>query len=378
MDFGWSLSQQELYDQTLRFARHELRGLTKDSPGFSRAAWRALGEFGALGACLPESVGGQGFDALTTARVVEALGQGSADLGLIFSASAHLFACAVPINAFATDALRAEVLPRLASGEWVGANAITEAGAGSDVFALKTTATRDSDVYVLDGEKSYVSNGPQADQILVYASTAPKHGYLGISAFVVDATTPGVVIGSPFAKTGLHRSPICQVYFQSARVPAHRRLGAEGDGASIFHHSMAWERACLFASYVGGMARDLDTCVAYANNRRQFRKSIGRHQSIAHRLADMKLRLESARLLLYRACWQLDQGHDNTLEVSLAKLAISESAIQSGLDLIHIHGGLGFMAETGLDTSLRDALGSTIFSGTSEIQRDLIAKGLGL
>ncbi|MCB9749355.1 MAG: acyl-CoA dehydrogenase family protein [Myxococcales bacterium] len=379
MDFSWTDEQSTLHEQALEFARARLRGRDDDDDrSFARATWRALGDFGALGACLPRAHGGLGLDALTTARVVEGLGHGARELGLVFSACAHLLACAVPVAEHGSAQLQREVLPALASGEQIGANAITEAGAGSDVFSLRTTARRDGDDYVLDGAKSYVTNGPVADQLLVYASTNPAHGYLGISAFLVDARQAGVTRGEPFHKTGLGSSPICPVYLRDVRVPGYRRLGAEGGGAAIFQRSMAWERACLFAAFVGAMARDLELCLEHARGRQQFRKPIGRHQAVAHRLADMKLRLEGARLLLYRACWRLDRGELAALDISLAKLAVSEAAVQSGLDVIRLHGGLGYMSETGLDNGLRDALGSLIFSGTSEIQRDLIARGLGL
>jgi alkylation response protein AidB-like acyl-CoA dehydrogenase len=377
MDFGWSDSQRDLYQRTWAFARDRL-GREIGAHSFPVAEWRAAGEMGLLGLSLPERHGGLGLDALTTAYAVEAFGRGCRDGGLVFSAAAHLFACAMPIARFADDALRERWLPKLASGEAIGANAITEAEAGSDVFALKTTAVRDGSSYVLDGAKSFVTNGPVADAILVYAKTAPGDGYLGISAFVVERGTPGLRVGEPFKKMGLESSPIASVYLDGCRVPAGNRLGREGEGAAIFTDSMHWERACLFAGYVGAMERQLEECVAFAGARRQFRKPIGRQQAIAHRIADMKLRLDGARLLLYRACWLRDRGAEATLEVSLAKLAVSEAAIQSGLDAIQIHGGSGYLVETGVERALRDALPATIFSGTSEIQRDLIARGLGL
>jgi L-prolyl-PCP dehydrogenase len=373
MEFGWSEAQNDLYERTLAFARTQMNA--REEWG---AAWRRAGEFGLLGLSVPERHRGLGLDSLTTARAIEAFGRGCRDGGLVFSAAAHLFACAMPIVLHGDDALKARVLPRLASGEWVGANAITEAEAGSDVTALKTTATRDGSGYVLDGAKSYVTNGPRADVILVYAKTAPSDGYLGVTAFIVERGAVGLRVGEPFAKMGLESSPISSIYLDGCRVPAANRLGQEGEGAAIFAASMAWERSCLFAAYVGSMEWQLDECVAFAGQRRQFRRPIGKHQAIAHRIADMKLRLEGARLLLYRACWLRDRGHEATLEVALAKLAVSEAAIQSGLDAIQIHGGLGYMVESGVERALRDAVPATIFSGTSEIQRDLVARGLGL
>jgi alkylation response protein AidB-like acyl-CoA dehydrogenase len=379
MDFSWTSEQEELYERALAFARAKLIAEGKRSEEeFPRELWRRCGEFGFLGLPVPERHGGLGLDTLTAARVMEALGRGCLDTGLVFSVGAHLFACVMPTLEGGDDAQKARYLPRLCSGEWVGANAISEPEAGSDVFALKMRAVREGDGYVLDGMKSYVTNGPAADVFLVYAATDPAHGYMGLSAFLVEKGTPGLTVGKPFEKMGLSTSPTAPLYLEGCRVPATARLGPEGQGAALFKRSMQWERACLFAAYVGLMERVLEQTVEFARQRRQFKKPIGKNQAISHRLVDMKQRLESARLLLYRACWLMDRGQEAAMEVSLAKLAISEAAVQCGLDAIQIHGGMGYVAETGIERVLRDAIPSTVFSGTSEIQRDIIASHLGL
>lgn len=374
MEFGWAPDQIELYQRSLALAG----SLGPPRTGFDRERWRRLGEMGLLGLSLPEAYGGMGLDAMTTAHVVEAFGRGASDAGLIFAACAHLFAAAMPILEHGTEALKRRVLPALACGESVGANAITEPEAGSDALALRARAVREGDEYVLSGDKSFVTNGPVADVLVVYASTAPAHGYLGASAFVVEKGTEGLVLGEPFRTLGLEGAPIGPVYFDGCRVPVEHRLGAEGDGARIFQASMHWERCCLFAMYLGAMDRQLERAVDYARERRQFKKPISRNQAVSHRIVDMKLRLDAARLLLYRACWLRAQGEDAAVAISLAKLAVSEAAVQAGLDLIRIHGGAGVMTATGVDQALRDALPSTIFSGTSDIQRELVAKGMGL
>jgi alkylation response protein AidB-like acyl-CoA dehydrogenase len=340
--------------------------------------FRLAGAHGLTGLSIPEAYGGMGLDALTTAYTIEAFGRGCLDMGLVFSVSAHLFACAMPIALSGSEGLKAEVLPRLASGAWVGANAITEAEAGSDAFALKTRAVRDGDAYVLDGAKSYVTNAPVADVMLVYASTNPDHGYLGVSAFVVEKGTPGLIVGEPFEKIGLMTSPIATVYLEGCRVPSRNLVGAQGNGARIFASSMQWERACLFAAYLGMMDRQLDDTIAYAKERRQGKRRISQYQAISHRIVDMRMRLDTAKLLLYRACWASDQGGDAELEVCLAKLATSEAAIQSSLDAIQIQGGNGVVREVGVERALRDAVPSTLFSGTSEVLRNLAAAKLGL
>jgi L-prolyl-PCP dehydrogenase len=377
MDFAWSESDCELHDRAATFAR-SLNGSGDESDAFSLEAWRRCGEFGLLGLSVPLALGGGGLGALLTARVIEAFGRACTNGGLLFSAAAHLFACTMPIVEYADEELKRTLAPKLARGELIGANAITEAEAGSDVAAVKTKATRDGDHYVLDGVKSYVTNGPIADLFLVYAATHATRGFFGLTAFAVNKKTPGLVVGRPFHKVGLHAAPIAQVYFENCRVPASRRLGEEGQGMAIFQASMAWERGCLFAAYLGAMERDLATAVSFARERRQFERPIGKNQAISHRIADMKLRLESARWLLYRSCWLKDRGQESTLDVSLAKLAVSEAAVQSGLDLIRIHGSLGVSSESRLADSLFNALPATTFSGTSEIQRDLISRSLGL
>ncbi|MBW4628917.1 MAG: acyl-CoA dehydrogenase family protein [Brasilonema octagenarum HA4186-MV1] len=377
MDFSWTENQNELYAKVLALAKEKLNSSAKE-PEMAQNLWHLCGELGILGLCVPKRYGGMGLDALTTTRVIEAYGRGCEDMGFVFATLAHLFACTMPILEYGTEPLKEAILPQLCSGEWKGANAITEKEAGSDVFALRTKAVRDGKSYVLTGHKIYVTNAPLADVFVVYASTNPTHGYLGITAFIVEKNTPGVIVGKPFSKMGLDSTFASSVYFEDCHVPEGNKLGNEGQGAQVFQSSMQWERACLFAAYVGMMERQLEQTIGYTRSRRQFGRAISKNQAISHRIADMKLRLESARLLLYRACWLFDQGKNPVLDVSMSKLAISEAAIQSSLDAIQIHGGIGFMTEFGIERGLRDAIPSTIFSGTSEMQRELIARELGL
>jgi L-prolyl-PCP dehydrogenase len=380
MEFAWSSEQCELYEAAVEAAARIARIGGQGSRGsvFCAEAWRAAGEFGLAGLDVPVEHGGLGLDCLTTARVLEGFGEGCTELGVLFSAAAHLFACCGPIANAGSPALRERLLPQLARGEWIGANAITESEAGSDVLALSTHARRDGDGYRITGEKTLVTNGPVADVTVVYACTEPGGGYLSLSAFAVERGTPGFLAGEPFSKVGLKGSPTGSVYLRDSHVPRENLIGAEGQGALIFKAAMQVERACLFAIYLGAMARQLKEVVGFAKERRQFGRPIGKNQAVSHRIVDMSLQLEAARLLVYRACWLLDQGRDAMVEVSLAKIAVSEAAIQSGLDAIHIHGGLGVMSETGIDRSLRDALPATIVSGSSEIQRDIVAARLGL
>lgn len=376
MDFEWTEEESSRYSQIFSRVKEQLPA--PDEGFFTPAEWKLCASLGLLGLSIPEKFGGEGCGFGATARAAEAFGRGSPDMGLVFAAMAHLFACAMPIAEHGDEEMKQLMLPRLASGDWVGANAITEEGAGSDVTRLAARAERDGDAYVLTGEKSFVSNGPAADVFVVYATSQPELGYLGVSAFAVERGTPGLVIGEPFGKLGLDRCPASSVRFDRCVVPASRRLGGEGTGAAIFQAAMRWERTCLFAAYVGRIERLAELCEDHARSRAQFGRAIGSNQAISHRLARMRVRLEAARMLLWRACWLLDRGEQASAAVAMAKLAISEAAAESAMDAVRIFGGDGIRRDHGIERELRDAVPSLIFSGTSEMQLELIVRELGL
>jgi len=356
-----------------RFAGHE----TSTDPELARLAWKDAASIGLTGLCLPEEYGGAGLGALDTALGLEAFGLSCSDMGLVFAVAAHLLSCAVPVWEFGTDEAKA-LLAGMAAGDLVAGNAMTEDEAGSDVGRIRTTATRSADGYVLEGEKSFVSNAPIADVLVTYAVTDPSAGFLGISAFAVPRELDGVVVGPPLPKMGLNGCLAARVRFEGCVVPAKYLLGAEGSGGAIFQHSMAWERGCLFAGYLGQMERQLAECVTRTTERRQFGRKIAGFQAVAHRIARMRQRLESARLLLYRACWLLDQGRTEVSAIAMAKTAVSEAAIANSLDAMQLFGAVGYLAGTGIEEQLRDSLPTTIFSGTTEIQLELIARESGL
>jgi alkylation response protein AidB-like acyl-CoA dehydrogenase len=379
MDFAWTQEQEEIYQRISALVQEHLPGEQTDHVWWTKDQWQWCGKIGLLGLCIPVRYGGSGMDALTTTRAVEAFGLSCQDMGLVFSSAAHLFACSMPIAEYGEEAIMQAWLPGLCSGAFVGANAITEKEAGSDVFALKTRAVRVSDkYYVLNGEKSFVSNGPLADLFLVYAVTNPEHGYLGISAFLVERSTEGLSLSEPINKLGLTSTPACRISFHDCHIPINKRLGREGQGQFIFKRSMQWERSCLFASYLGQMQRQLQRTVTHVQERRQFGAPLSKKQAVAHCVADMYLRLEAARWLLYRACWLLDQGKDAQLAVAAAKVAISEAAVQNGFDALRLHGASGIIEEVGIERMVRDALPSVLFSGATDVQRDIIASELGL
>jgi alkylation response protein AidB-like acyl-CoA dehydrogenase len=376
MEFGWSAAQEQQYLTTMTAA-------AKVSPGdgprrFVESNWRMLGELGLLGASVPAADGGLGLNALDTARMFEAAGRGCADTGLLFGAAAHLFACAMPMVHAGDEKLRQRFLPGMCSGDLVAANCMTEELAGSDVSRLATTAVAVPGGFVIDGTKTFVTNGPVADVYVVYATTDPKAGQWGLTAFVVEADAPGVTAGEPFAKLGMEGCEAGTVAFQNCFVEAASMLGAEGQGSAVFQDSMGWERACLFAMYLGVQDRLIEVCVEHARGRRQFGRQLSEFQSVSNRIVEMKLRVESARLLLYRACWAMDTGKPAVLVTALSKLATTEGAVASGVDAVQLLGGRGYLRGHSVEAALRDAMGGTIFSGTSDIQRQLVAMELGL
>ncbi|MEV0766191.1 L-prolyl-[peptidyl-carrier protein] dehydrogenase [Nocardia sp. NPDC050435] len=358
-------------------ARRDFCGPETFEPQDFRRRWQLAGRQGLLGVTVPREYGGSGLDAVAAVALMEALGAGCTDTGFAFSAAAHLFACLMPIVEFGTSQQRQRWLPNLTDGRMIAAHAITEAEAGSDIFNMSTRAVRDGEHYVLDGSKVFTTNAPVADVFLVQAITRPGGGFFGVTAFLVEATTPGVRVGKPYEKIGLRGSPTAEVHFDQCRVPADCVLGGEGAGATVFTGSMKWERTCLFGIYLGGMRRVLDSTVAYASDREQFGTPIGQFQAVSHRIVDMLTRLEACSLLLGKAARELAAGGDCEVSAGIAKIAVSEAAVQLGMDAIQLRGALGV---TGGDaeTLLRDALPARIFSGTNEIQKNNVARALGL
>jgi alkylation response protein AidB-like acyl-CoA dehydrogenase len=381
VDFAMSDEQRELTEAAIGFARRELnQDLAKreDAGEFPRDAWRACAAFGIQGLPIPAELGGAGSDCLTTALVMEALGYGCHDNGLLFSLNAQMWSVELPLVIFGTPAQQQAYLPGMVSGDIIGGHAMTEPGSGSDALHMRARAERRGDHYLLNGTKQYITNAPVADVLLVYASAPGSSGLAGLSAFLVDASTPGLSVSSSFEKMGLRTSPMGEIALTDCLVPATSRLGPEGAGLAIFNSSMEWERSCLFASAVGTMRRQLEACVAYARSREQFGQPIGKFQGVADKLADMYVRLEAARLLIYRTAWLKQQGRSAPAEAAAAKLFTSEAWVRSSQDAIQTHGAMGYMKEAGIERDLRDAVASTIYSGTSEIQRVLLARMLGL
>lgn len=382
MDFEWSSDQRAVFDAAVAFAKGELNHdtLGRDRRHeFFRQGWDACAKFGIQGLPAPTEYGGGAANALTLAVCLEGLGYGCEDGGLLFSLGAHLWSAVVPMWRFGTAEQKSRWLTGLCDGSLIGVGAMTEPGTGSDAFAMTTSFRRQGNSYVLRGAKTYITNAPVADLFLVFASAAGDgHGIGGLSSFVVEKDAAGLTVGRPFRKMGLHTSPMSEVVFEDCAIPLNHMLGSVGSGMAIFNTSMDWERTFILAPAVGTMQRQLERVVAFAKQRRQFGQPISRFQAVSHRIVDMRMRLDAARLLLYRTADAKARGRSTRVESSMTKLFISEALVASSQDALHIHGAYGYMEESGVEKDVRDAIASSFYSGTSDIQRNIIAGRIGL
>jgi alkylation response protein AidB-like acyl-CoA dehydrogenase len=381
MDFSWTEEQLKLRNAVIAFAKRELNAdlIDRDRQGeLARENWKKCAQMGILGLAVPEEYGGSATDILTTMLVMEGLGYGCRDNGLIFAMNAQMWSVQHPILTFGTEAQKRKYLPGLCGGELIGAHGMSEPDSGSDAYSLRTRAERTTQGYVLNGTKMFVTNAPVADIALIFATVNPAKGPGGITAFLVEKGTPGLRVSRNIEKMGLRTSPMGELILDDCVLPVESRLGPEGAGPSIFNSSMEWERSCILGGHIGAMERQLEDCIRYVRERRQFGQPIGKFQSVANRIADMKLRLETARLLLYKVAWQKQMGKPAIMEAALAKLYLSESYVSSSMDAIRTYGGYGYTTELEVERDLRDAIGGTLYSGTSDIQRMIIARWLGL
>jgi alkylation response protein AidB-like acyl-CoA dehydrogenase len=382
LDFAPSPQQSHWFDTALAFAREQLedpdlRG-RDERREFWREGWNRCARFGIQGLPVPREYGGQGVGLSETIAAMEALGYGCADTGLIFAINASTWTNTIPILRYGTDAQKQRWLTGLCDGTLVGANGASEPEAGSDIFSMQTSAHRVEGGWVLNGRKTWVTSGPVADLYVCYATTDPARGILGINAFTVPRQTPGFRVVREIPKMGVRTVPMGELEFTDCRLPEDALLGREGRGAEVFNCSMEWERGAILASALGTMRRQLERCIEHARIRRQFGQPIGKFQAVSHRIVEMKLRLETCRPLVYKIGWLKDQDRDATLESALAKLHVSRSWVENSLDAVQVFGALGFISEAGIEKDLRDSVGSLIYSGTNDVQHNIIAQKLRL
>ncbi|ABC76260.1 acyl-CoA dehydrogenase family protein [Syntrophus aciditrophicus] len=381
MDFSLTAEQIRFKESVVEFARRALKNEALehgDPREFYWEGWRRCAEFGIQGIAMPKAYGGLELDLLTCVLIMQGLGYACRDAGLIFSLNTQIWTCECPILKFGTDEQKEKYLGRLISGSIVGGHAMTEPDSGSDAFSMKTRAVRDGDRYILNGTKIFITNAPIADILLVFAVTNEQKKFGGVSAFIVEKGFPGFSVGKPFSLMGLRSCPIGEVILQDCEVPAENRLGSEGAGSAIFNSEMEQERSCLFASQLGAMEKILEDCVQYAKARSQFGQPIGDYQAVSHKIADMRVRIELSRLILYQVAWMKASGKRAPVESSIAKLYVSESYVQTCMDALQIHGAYGYSTEFPIERNLRDSIAGKIYSGSSEIQRNILASFLGL
>ncbi|MFH1434452.1 MAG: acyl-CoA dehydrogenase family protein [Pseudomonadota bacterium] len=379
MDFHLTDEQLLFAKEVREFARREIAPRAREhdlKEEFDFESFRKMGEFGLLGLHFPEELGGGGADVVTSVVAAEALAEGGADGGLTLAWGAHTYLCADTIYSHGTKEQRQKYIPGLASGELIGCMGLTEPGAGSDVASLSAKAVRKGDVYVLNGTKMFITNGPIADVAVVYAKSS-KEGdrHEGMSAFIVEKGTPGFRAGKHLKKLGVRSSTTSELIFEDCEIPAENLLGAEGGGFMMAMQTVEWDRSTLVAPFIGGLKYSLEKCCTYGKERVQFGRPIAQFQAIKHKIAGIRIFLEAARTLVYHIAWCKDQGRPlNHLEAAITKLFIGDWSLKPGFDAILIHGGYGYIHDYDVERMFRDGCLAPIGGGTSEIQKMIISK----
>ncbi|MCL6632709.1 MAG: acyl-CoA dehydrogenase [Alicyclobacillus herbarius] len=377
MDFEFTPEQEQMRRLVREFARDVIAPRAKEideRDEFPHDVVRQMGQLGLMGLPIPEAWGGVGADFVSYIAAIEEVSYASAALGVILAV--HTSVGTFPILYFGSEEQKRKYLPRLCSGECIGAFALTEPDAGSDAKAIRTRARREGDTYVLNGSKVFITNGGVAGVYCVFAVTDPDKGSRGVSAFLVDADTPGFHIGKKERKMGLNGSSTCELLFEDCRVPATQRLGEEGEGFVIAMRLLDTGRIGIAAQALGIARAALDSARAHVQTRRQFGKPLAELEGVQFMLADMATRVEAATWLVYHAAWLRDQGRPCGKEASMAKLFASDTAMQVTTDAVQLFGGYGYSKEFPVERYMRDAKVTQIYEGTNQIQRLVIGRHL--
>lgn len=381
MDFSLSVDQASLMKDIEEFSRRFLAPIAEECDEKQEFIppdiWEKMASLGYCGLPVPREYGGAGLGALDTYMCLEAAGRGGAAAGHLLSWAVSMVLGSVALIKFGTPEQKERYLPRIANGELICAFCLTEPDAGSDAGRIRTQAVRSGDHYILNGLKSFVTNGPIADLCLVFAVTDPERGSQGISVFLVESFFPGFARGKKLNKMGVRSSPTSELIFSDCQVPVENRLGAEGEGfKAVAHQILEWERA-NFSFFLGVMEYNLRTCIKYAKERIQFKRPIAEFQAIQHMLAEMKVELDAARLMYYRIAWMIDQGLvPAPVEASSAKYFLTKALKKNADYAVQIHGANGMMKEYPVERSLRDYKVAEIGGGTTQIQLDIIARNI--
>lgn len=375
MDFILTNEQKQYQSEICTFIRQNINDEFKlDS--FCMSLWKKIADFGLLGISIKEEHGGLGESYLTSAIAMEALGYSCINNGLIFVLTNHIWVAQNVIDLYGSNEQKKKYLPEMITGKKIGAFALTEADAGSDAMALITFAETESNGYRLNGSKMFISNGPIADIFIVIALTrqSPKE----FTAFIIEKEFAGVKIGKEIQKMGLDSCPISEVTFEQCFVPSDNILGKIGSGNIIMNEIITWERCYEFAPHIGAMQRVMEKCLTYVNERKQSGKYIKEFQAISHKIANMQVSIELSKNMLYKVAWMKDQGKKAYQEAAILKLFVSENYIKTCQDAMQILGAYGYTKEYGIERELRDAMACSIYSGTSEIQRNTIFQLMSL
>lgn len=376
MDLQFTEEQQMMRTMVRDFAKTEIEPFIPqmEAGEFPREILKKMGELGLMGITVPEKYGGSEMDFISYIIAIHELSKVSAVVGVILSV--HTSVGTNPIMYFGNEEQKDRYLPKMASGEFIGAFCLTEPSSGSDAGSLKTKAVKKDGHYVLNGSKVFITNGGEADVYIVFASTDSTKGTYGISAFIVDKNTPGLIIGKDEEKMGLHGSRTVQLTFEDMKVPAANLLGEEGEGFKIAMANLDVGRIGIAAQSLGIAEAALEASIGYAKERIQFGKPIAVNQGIGFKLADMGTATEAARLLVYRAAQLRSENKSCGKEASMAKLFASQAAMDNAIEAVQVFGGYGYTEDYPVERYFRDAKVTQIYEGTSEIQRIVISKHL--
>jgi acyl-CoA dehydrogenase len=372
---------EQLRETVARFVANEIAPHVEEweeAREFPRELYRRCAELGFLGLKFPEAYGGQGGTHLHDAVWVEELARSGGSGGVAAGLNAHASIALPPIFNFGTEEQRRRWLAPGIAGEKIGALGITEPGAGSDVASIATTARRVEGGYVVNGAKTFITNGVRADFLVCACRTTERGGHGGISFLVLEREMPGYEVSRKLEKMGWHSSDTGELSFTDVVVPAEHLLGEENGGFKLIMANFAWERLLMAIGAVGAMQRLLERTVAYATEREAFGRPIGRFQAIRHHLAEMGLKAETSRALTYDALRRFHEGQDCIREVSMAKLLTQRAVLEIADQSLQIHGGYGYMREYGIERAVRDARLGPIGGGTDEIMKEIIGKSMGL
>ncbi|RYC15702.1 acyl-CoA dehydrogenase family protein [Ciceribacter ferrooxidans] len=375
MRFGFDEETEALRDAVHRLAQERVKPMAAEidrSNAFPNELWREMGNLGLLGVTVPEEYGGVGLTYLAHTIVVEELARASASVSLSYGAHSNL--CVNQIKLNGTDEQKRKYLPKLVSGEHVGALAMSEAGAGSDVVSMKLRAERRNDHYRLNGTKYWITNGPDADTLVVYAKTDPEAGAKGITAFIIEKTMRGFSTSRHFDKLGMRGSNTAELIFEDVEVPFENVLGSEGRGVNVLMSGLDYERVVLSGIGCGIMAACLDEIMPYMVSRKQFGQSIGDFQLMQGKIADMYTKMNSARAYVYAVAAACDRGEVTRQDAAACVLYASEMAMEVAHQAVQAMGGAGFLNDSAVSRIFRDAKLMEIGAGTSEIRRMLIGR----